>query len=195
MKNFHRGSLFVSLLLTTCSSPDPAYYTLVPVPGTSASATAQSVEIRRPGLAGYLDRSDIVLKSASYRLDVNSQLRWGEPLGDMIGRVISQDLSQRLPGTSVFTQSGAITADPDLRIEIDIQGFDADASGQVVLTAQVAIEAGRSHVPTSTRHVSLTAQPAGSGAAALVATMSQLLGTLTDQLAGDIRNAPRSKES
>ncbi len=160
-----------------------------------AAAMAQSVEIRRPGLAGYLDRSDIVLKSASYRLDVNSQLRWGEPLGDMIGRVISQDLSQRLPGTSVFTQSGAITADPDLRIEIDIQGFDADAAGQVVLTAQVAVEAGHSHVPMSTRHVSFTGQPAGPGAAALVATMSQLLGTLTDQIAGDIRRAPRSKES
>ena len=195
MKNFRAGSFFAILLVASCSSADPTYYTLLPVNGTPASAVAQSVEIRRPGLAGYLDRSDIVLKSASYRLDVDSQLRWGEPLGDMIGRVISQDLSQRLPGTSVFTQSGAITADPDLRIEIDIQGFDADASGRVVLTAQVAVESGRSHVPTSTRHVSVTAQPSGPGAGALVATMSQLLGTLSDQLADDVRRAPRVRES
>ena len=195
MKSFRAGTLFAILLTASCSSADPTYYTLLPVPGTPASAVAQSVEIRRPGLAGYLDRSDIVLKSASYRLNVDSQLRWGEPLGDMIGRVISQDLSQRLPGTSVFTQSGAITADPDLRIEIDIQGFDADASGQVVLTAQVAVEAGRSHVPTSTRRVALTAQPSGPGAGALVATMSQLLGTLCDQLADDVRRAPRARES
>lgn len=187
--------LGLALLLAGCSSADPTYYTLKPVGGAQATTQIQTIEVRRPGLAGYLDRSDIVLKSAGYTLDVNSQLRWGEPLGDMIGRVITQDLSQRLPGSSVFGQSGAITADADLRVEVDIQGFDEDASGAVVLTAQVALEAGRSHVPAASRHVSLTAQPAAPGAAALVATMSTLLGTLSDQVAADIRHAPSAAPS
>lgn len=182
--------LFLVLGLASCSSADPTYYTLLPQPGAVLPGAPLSIEIRRPGLAGYLDRSDIVLKSAAYTLDVNSALRWGEPLGDMIGRVLSQDIAQRLPRSSVFTQSGAITADPDLRIEIDIQRFDADASGSVVLTAEVAMEAGRSHVPTSTRHVALTAPPPAPGAAGLVAAMSGLLGQLSDQLAADARQAP-----
>jgi uncharacterized lipoprotein YmbA len=188
-------ALALGLLLGGCSSPDPTFYTLQPVPGTPAASQVRTIEVRRPGLAGYLDRSDIVLKNAGYTLDVNGQLRWGEPLGDMIGRVLTQDLSQRLPGSSVFGQSGAITADADLRVEVDIQGFDADASGAVVLTAEVAVEAGRSHAPLATRHVSLTAQPAGPGAAALVASMSGLLGTLSDQVAADIRRAPPATPS
>ncbi len=183
--------MLLGLLLgvASCSSADPTYYTLNAVPGAVLPGNAGSVEVRRPGLAGYLDRSDIVLKSADYRLAVNSQLRWAEPLGDMIGRVLSEDLSQRLPGSSVFSQSGAISADPGLRVEVDILRFDPDGSGNVVLQAEVAVERGTTHQPLATQHVSLTAQPGGPGATAIAASMSGLLGGLADQVAGDIRNA------
>jgi uncharacterized lipoprotein YmbA len=180
----------VLVSLAGCSSPDPTYYTLQPVPGTAISGAPATVEVRRPGLAGYLDRSDIVLKSESYTLSLNAQKQWAEPLGDMIGRVLTQDLSQRLPGKSVFTQSGAITADADMRVEVDIQAFDADGSGDAILTAQVAVERGITHHPLTTQHVSLRAPIAGPGEAAQVAAMSSLLGTLADQLATDIASAP-----
>ena len=178
------------LMLAACTSPEPAYYTLQAMQGTPHTGSLAAIEVRRPGLAGYLDRSDIVLKNAGYRLDVNGQLRWAEPLGDMIGRVLAQDLTQRLPGASVFTQSGAISADPQMRVEVDIESFDADASGAVVLNAQVVIERGVTHRPLAMRRVALTAQPSGSGAANLVASMSALLGKLADAIAQDAVNAP-----
>ncbi len=177
------------LALSGCSSPDPTYYVLTANPGTPRPGPEINVEIRRPGLAGYLDRSDIVLKSADYRLAVNSQVRWAEPLGDMIGRILAQDLSQRLPGSSIYTEAGAISADPTMRVEVDILGFDADATGQAVLTAEVVVELGTTHKPLSTRHVSMMAAPAGAGAGNLAASLSELLGRMSDQLAGDIRNA------
>jgi uncharacterized lipoprotein YmbA len=180
----------VCAFLAGCSSPDPSFYTLQTVPGTPINGPPATVEVRRPGLAGYLDRADIVLKSESYKLSLNSQKQWAEPLGDMIGRVLTQDLSQRLPGKSVYTQSGAITADADMRVEVDIQGFDSDGSGDIVLTAQVAVERGITHHPITSRHVSLHAPPNGTDAAAQVAAMSGLLGTLADQIAADITSAP-----
>ena len=124
-------SLILIMALASCASPDPTLFTLQPVAGTpAASATAQVIELRRPGLAGYLDRPDIVLRDAGYQLSVNSQQRWAEPIGDMIGRVLTQDLSQRLPSSTVFSESGAITADPNLRIEVDIVRFDQGADGR-----------------------------------------------------------------
>ncbi len=187
------GALSLLLVgLGGCSSPDPTYYTLQTVPGTLIPGPPTTIEVRRPGLAGYLDRSDIVLKSQSYKLSLNSQKAWAEPLGDMIGRVLTQDLSQRLPGKSVFTQSGAITADADLRVEVDIQSFDADGTGDVMLTAEVAIERGMTHHPQTTRHLSLRAPLNGSGEAAQVAAMSGLLGSLADQIANDISSSPQS---
>ena len=179
-------SVFVTLALAACASPNPDFYTLQPTQGTVLSGPAQIIELRRPGLAGYLDRSDVVLKSSDYHIAINDQSRWAEPMGDMIGRVLAQDLSQRLPASSVFGQSGAITADPTLRVEVDIQRFDTGADGRVTLTAEVALESGRSHTPVKTRNVMLQAAPAAPGAANLAATMSGLLGQLADRVAQDV---------
>jgi uncharacterized lipoprotein YmbA len=189
-----RTACFFLLVATAgCASPDSTFYTLQPVPGTAtaqgALATARSVEVRRPGLAGYLDRSDVVLRDADYKLGLKETQRWAEPLGDMIGRVLTEDLSQRLPQSNVFGEGGAISADADVRVEVDIQRFDADATGTVTLAAQVALEAGRTHQPIATRHVVLTATPASAGAGALAATLSTLLGQLADTICGSGRGA------
>jgi uncharacterized lipoprotein YmbA len=184
------GIALAALLLAGCSSPDPHYYTLQSVPGTVQPAPVRIVEVRRPGLAGYLDRSDIVFKETGYRLSVNSQDRWAEPLGDMIGRVVTQDLAQRLPGSSVFSEDGAISADPGLRIEIDVQRFDTSADGDVTLIAALAIEQGRGHVPLRARTLTLTQRPSQSNAAGLAAAMSALLGQVADQVASDIATLP-----
>jgi uncharacterized lipoprotein YmbA len=181
--------LLLGLLASACSSPDPINYTLQPVPGTAQQAAGQIIEVRRPGLAGYLDRSDIVLKDTGYKLSLNSQQRWAEPLGDMIGRVLTQDLAQRLPASSVFSETGAITADPGLRVEIDIDRFDTAGDGDLTLVAGIAIEAGITHKPLRQRMVTLKGAPAP-GAAGLAASMSTLLGQLADQVAGDVAGLP-----
>jgi uncharacterized lipoprotein YmbA len=142
--------------------------------------------VAHPGLAGYLDRSDIVLKQTDYRVDVDSQVRWGEPLADMIGRVLAQDLSQRLPGSSIFSGDGAIGADPDLRVEVDVQRFDAAADGSVTLLADIAIEQGVSHTAAAANSVSLRIDNVQTGPTGLAAAMSELLGQLADQIAASI---------
>ncbi len=187
---FQKSTFFLLFCLSGCTSADPAFYTLSVVPGATFSGSPPTIEVRRPGLAGYLDRSDIVLKNQDYKLSVNSQERWGEPLGDMIGRVIAGDLTQRLPGSSIFDQSGAITANPDARVEVDILNFDPTGGGNVTLNAEYAIEQGVSHRPLAARHVSLSAAPAGPGAADLVAAESGLLGSLADQIAHDAASPP-----
>ena len=173
------------LAVAGCASPNPDIYTLQATAGAPVTTAAHVIELRKPGLAGYLDRSDIVLTNANYRVNTNSQLRWAEPIGDMVGRVLTEDLSQRLPGSTVFSESGAITADPDLRVEIDIQRFDQGADGRVTLLAEAAIESGHSHTPVRTRHIMLQTATAGPGATQLAAAMSMLLGQLADQMAQD----------
>jgi uncharacterized lipoprotein YmbA len=172
------------LAAARCASPDPAIYTLRAVPGVTNSGGPSAIKLARPGLAGYLDRSEIVRDSAANRLALRSGERWGEPLGDMIGRVLAEDLSQRMTGSSVFTEAGSISVDPAATIELDIQRFDLDASGTVILQAQVAVEPGRSHDPLGTRSIRLTLPPASDSTSDLVAAMSALLGQLADQIAG-----------
>jgi len=177
------------LALAGCTSPEPAYFTLAAVPGQAAAGGPKLVELQRPGLAGYLDRPGIVRANGAYQLQVAGTERWGEPLGDLVGRILSEDLNQRLPGTSVFTTAGSISAQPDVRIELDVQRFDADSSGDVVLLAQVAVSQGRNRAGALTRTVRLTQRPAGPGTAPLVAAMSAVLGQLADAVAGMLRGA------
>jgi uncharacterized lipoprotein YmbA len=172
------------LAASRCASPDPAIYTLRAVPGPASAGGPPAVKLARPGLAGYLDRPEIVRDSAANRLALRSGERWGEPLGDMIGRVLAEDLAQRMTGSSVFTEAGSISVDPAATIELDIQRFDLDAAGIVVLQAQVAVEPGRSHDPVGTRSIRLTLPPASDSTSDLVGTMSVLLGQLADQIAG-----------
>lgn len=199
-----RRAVLLGVLAASCASPEPTYYTLAPVPGASAPGAAASgsatpagggprtVQLRRPGLAGYLDRPEIVRGGGPYQLRVAGTERWGEPLGDLIGRVTAENLAARLPGTTVFTEAGSITADPDTTVELDVQRFDADAAGQVSLLAQVSVQRGRDWQGTRTRTLRLTATPASGSTADLVAAMSRVLGQLADEVAAMLRDGART---
>ena len=45
---------------------------------------------------------------------------WGEPLGAMLSRVLVEELSQRLPQSTVFAETGAVSASPDATIELNV---------------------------------------------------------------------------
>ncbi len=175
------GTLLLGV--AACASPNPDIYTLAAMPGQAVSIHAHSIELRRVGLAGYLDRPEIVRSDAQFRLQISGNERWGEPMGGMIDRVFTENLVERLPNASVFAESGAISTRPDVVLEVDVQRFDPDAGGNVVLLAQVAIRHEDTNAPAVASEVRLTATPASKTTRDLVAAMSMALGQLADRVA------------
>jgi uncharacterized lipoprotein YmbA len=171
-----------------CASPTPNYYTLAAVPGTPQPIGGRSVELRRVAVPGYLDRSEIVHSTANYQIQVSDRERWGEPVADMVERVFTEDLVQRLPGASVFSESGAISTRPDLVVEVDLQRLDAGADGDVVLLAQAAVRDEAGDQPARAQTVRLEARPASPSTRDLVATESALLGQLADRVAKQLES-------
>lgn len=184
-----RRALLLALLASGCRSPEPAYYTLAASPGVPRPGGPRLVELRDPSIAGYLDRSEIVRGDTGYRLDLRPGERWGEPFASMLGRVLAEDLNQRLPGTTVFTAHGSLSPDPQARIEIDVPTFDLRAGGRVVLRAQVAVTRTGSKTSTRARTVQVVATPAAASTPALVAAMSHAVGELADAVAALLRTA------
>lgn len=178
--------LLAGLLLASCRSPEPSYYTLAPIRGTPQPGAPALIELRRPGIAGYLDRSEIVRSNSPYQLKLDSAERWGEPFGDMVARVLAEDLNSRLVGTSVFTSTGAISADTGARVEIDLQRFDSDTAGNVQLLAQVAITRGGNRGAAAADTIRLTVAPTGSATADYVAAMSRALSEAADRIAAQL---------
>lgn len=180
MKTRHIA-LLLALAVTACGAPPLDLYTLAFVPGPAQSAPPLSIELHRVGLAGYLDRAEIVRSPSAYRLSVSDSERWAEPLGRMLERVFAEDLVQRLPAASVFTESGAIATEADRVVELDVQRLDADAAGNVVLVAQIAVRRDASRRPAVARTVRLQASAVPGQPVA--ATISVLVGQLADAAA------------
>jgi uncharacterized lipoprotein YmbA len=174
------GMLAAVALLAACSSPNPVLYTIAPIPGAVQSAAPHVIRLRTLGLARYLERPQIVRSSEDFHLDVMSNDWWGEPLGAMLGRIMVAELTQRLPNSTVFLDSGAISAAPDATVEINIERLDEDAAGQMILSAQISI-AGRHH---DTRSVRFAVTPPNATTTGFASAVSTALGQLADTVAG-----------
>jgi uncharacterized lipoprotein YmbA len=175
--------LVLPALAAACSSADPVLYTLPVKPGPQFPKGPAVVQVRDIGLARYLDRREIVRSSADYKLGVANNDWWGEQLGGMLSRVIVLGLSQRLPSSTVYAEGGAISADPNAVLAINIQRLEPDASGaNVELLAQAAVEFNRPR-RTANRNFRI-AKPLGARTVAgQVAATSDAVGELTDGLA------------
>jgi uncharacterized lipoprotein YmbA len=171
--------LLLAALPASCASPNPTLYVLAPVPGPVRSSASRNIAVRSISLARYLERSQIVRSSEGYRLDVLSNEWWGEPLDALIDRVLVQELTQRLPGSMVYADNGAISTPPDATVEVNVQRLDLDHSGAVLLLSQIAV-GGRT---AQSRGLSVTVTPADATTSALVAAMSNAVGQLADAVA------------
>jgi uncharacterized lipoprotein YmbA len=186
MTRLARAGLFTGfglvIALVGCSSPDPVLYTIAPVNGAAKVAGPRIVSIERLEIARYLDRSQIVSTSENYRLDLKPNDWWGEPLAAMLRRVLQQELGQRLPQSSILSGSGAVSATPDATIDLDLQRLDVDASGALILQAEVSVTFKGAKAPVL-RSFHLSSPVSGQGAGAEVAAISGAVGQLADGLA------------
>lgn len=170
-------------VLAACgASPDPVLYTVAVRPGPALPAGPKVVQVRDIGLASYLDRNEIVRTSEDYKLGVMANAWWGEPLGSMLGRILVVELSQRLPNSKVYSEKGAISADPNAVVGVNIQRLDTDKAGMLILLAQVSVEFNR---PTRTagRNFTISKSPPTADVSGQVAAISDAVAELADGIA------------
>jgi uncharacterized lipoprotein YmbA len=170
-------------LLAGCASAEPDYYRLTAAPGRTQAVPPMRVELRQVALARYLDRREIVRAGASQRLDIRDEERWAEPIGDMVTRLLAENLGQRLPAALVVAERSAMGGDPDTLAEVDVTRFEADAAGQVVLEGRFQVRRLGGRAATRNRQVRETVALDGTGTDALARAMSLALGLLADRMA------------
>jgi uncharacterized protein len=182
------GLLLMAAFPAGCASPTPVLYTLDAVPGPALSRGPKIVVLQDVSLAPYLDRKQIVRSSSNYHIDVESNNWWGETFTAMLGRVLTAEIDQRLPGTNVFGESGAVDVTADATVAVNITRFDVDDSGTVMLTAQIGVtfaSSRRRDVSSGVRFAVPTRSPDINGQ---VMAMSTALGELADSLASSLSN-------
>jgi hypothetical protein len=174
--------LVLAATLVACSSPSPVLYTIAPVQGQIQSGGPKVIVLQQIATAHYLERSQIVRSSENYRLDVMSNDWWGEPLSSMLSRVLTEELGQRLPQSTVIGETGAVSASPDATIELNVQRLDEDAAGNVVLQAQASVSFKGRPGPVL-RSFRFVVTPPAAGIQGEVTAISTALGQLADGVA------------
>lgn len=165
--------------LAACKSPSPNLYTLSERAGAVSPGVHKVILLRDISLPRYLDRIQIVHSSAGNRLEVMANDWWGEPLGAMTQRILVGELGQRLPDSSVYSEAGAVTARPDLTVELNIQRLDEDTDGTLVLEAQANV-ATTGAAGSAARSFRLTAPTTDPGIGAEVSAIDAVMGQLAD---------------
>jgi uncharacterized lipoprotein YmbA len=168
--------------IAACSSPSPVLYTIAPVQGPVQPGAPKVIALQQISTAHYLERSQIVRSSENYRLDVMSNDWWGEPLSAMLSRVLTEELGQRLPQSTVIGETGAVSASPDATVELNVQRLDEDASGNVILQAQASVSFKGRPGPVL-RSFRFVVTPPAADIQGEVTAISTALGQLADGLA------------
>jgi uncharacterized lipoprotein YmbA len=170
-------------MAASCASPDPKLYTIAPVPGPELFGAPKLIALHGVGVAQYLVRSPIVQSSANYRVALRADAWWGEPIDAMLGRVLAEDLAQRLPKSTIYTSAGAVTGSPDATIELEVQRLDLDREGNLILIAQGSVTSKKQASPDM-RSFRISQPLPAPGVEGQVAAASTALAQVADRLAG-----------
>jgi uncharacterized lipoprotein YmbA len=168
--------------LASCASPPTHYYRLAALPGPVLDSAPQSIRVRNISIPGYLDQDNIAKAGTAYQFASFSNALWAGPLADMLQSTLVENLTQRLPQTTVTSSAGVIGAPAGLLIEINVLRFDPDPSGSITLIAQIALKNSDGSFRL-TKTIQSTATPPTEDAAGTAAAMSTLWAGLSNQIA------------
>jgi len=173
--------LLIGALAGCAQSPPTVFYTLEAVPSTSphpaaSNASAPPLRVDAVHLPGVLNRPEIFLRKGPNVLQVDDFARWAAPLGEMIQRVLTQDLIDRLPPGHVVYPDAPQSAVVALTVEV--LAFDI-RDGRASLS--VAWYAG----PNS-RSLQLEVPVRGEGPTDSAKALGALLAQLADDVAAQV---------
>ena len=134
----------------------------------------------------YLDRPQIVTRLSANRISFDEFHRWAGPLGEEFERVLIDDLSRLLQTEYVIKYPGKLAYTPRYRIQIQINQFDGQPGGAVILKADWSI-IGKLGENEPVLHESLIHQvTAGEGYEDMVAAASEAVAELSRQITAEV---------
>lgn len=183
-------ALLIGALLAAagCSSPNPRYYTLQPVPGAAAAAGVSTVIVGPVSVPAVLDRPQLVMAMGGNEVRIEEFNRWAAPLSDQIAATLVADLAQRLDGVEVWAFGQGTRADADLQVSVIVQRFELGPGAQVALEALWTLR--RPGAPPSSGR-STVRESGAEGPDAAVAAQSRALARVADDIAAAVRKTAR----
>ncbi len=199
LQNFSAPCLVICLLALMAagcrsSTPPVEFYTLASLPIMEMESHEQSavrditIGIGPVQLPQFLNRPQIVIRSGPNRLTVSEFHRWAGYFDQDFLRVLAQDISILLPTNRVIEFPWEDRADPDFRIEFNVQQFDGQPGNFVLLNTVWTIKERKGKKALYAKRSIIRQPVSGNDYDALVAAHSQALAVLSREIAAAIKN-------
>ncbi len=186
--------LLICCLPFGCSSSPPLrYYTLNDIASTAPAVTMPNqapVRVDPIVIPQELDRLEIVTRIGPNRLRISELDHWAAPLDDQIRRVLSDDLSTRLPPHQLADPNEPAGGGPRRLLSVSITDFLADGTCSVALRADWMLRGPNTDTERGTESIVIPGNEPCTASAA--GQMSNALAVLADRLATMILSATGS---
>ena len=149
----------------------------------SDGSSNASIGISPVSLPKYLKKSQIVTRTGSNELHLAEFDLWAGKIEEDIGRVIAENLANLLATDKVFMYPLMAAVKLDYTIKIDISRFDGELGSKVELIVRWSIFDSLGNMVKGPTATHLVEPVIGPGYPEMVAAQSQILASLSRQLA------------
>ncbi len=177
----------LTLALCACAGAQTRFYTLQPTtPSVQARAAyaGPPVRIDAVHIPASLDRPELVRDEGGDRFTVSDNDHWAAPVGELLRRVLTQDLAAILPADKV-TFPDAPKLPGSRGLVVDILSITPSAQGVVMQASWTVLSAPRGAAARQ-RSVTLTVPSSGAGVQGNATELSALAGQLAGAIAADL---------
>lgn len=184
--------LLTVLLLAGCAgqSPRSDFYVLSAeagsLSGVAGKCSSQAISIGPVNWPRYLDQPRIVTRVGANRLEENEFNRWSGSLEDDFTRTLIKNISELLRSEHIVNYRRSAHFAPVYRVEINIDQFDGQLGGDVILDAKWIIIAETSGELAMVKTSSIQKSIPGSGYEALVKASSMAVAQLSEEIAAQL---------
>ena len=188
-------SAVIALSLAGCGTfsprPDPSrFFTLSTLPEVEQARLKNSTRPEKMFLGigpikfpSYLDRQEIVVRTAQNRFEVSEHDRWAEPLQENFSRVLSENLALLLDTDLIIIYPWSPANRPSYQVEIEVLRLEANSerNGQLFVRWSILDSANKKVAVVKESRVTRNAKEKSTDGS--VAALSEAIGDLSREIA------------
>lgn len=189
----------VLLLVVACTSNNSAtFYLLKPIPSSNLKliqnndATAKiTVLVKLVNFPEYLDQPQMVIRENDYKLQINEDHRWAEPIKNDFTRVFVKNLNSRITPNDARVYSKLDGSKPDYQLSIEVFQMDVNMDDEAVLKSEWSLSTGKKAKLVTRQNNEYIVPIKNNSFESGVEAQSKAIGLLADQIAETIRTLPK----
>jgi uncharacterized protein len=191
------GMVLCLTILSGCfvKSPPAQYYTLNPMqrPETSTDFKPRfTVSVGPIIIPDSLKRPQIATRTSDTQVDFSEFHKWAGPLKDGVKRILAENLGILLAGEGATVSTDELLIEPDYRVVVNINRFDAVPGESAWLIAVWTLKDQKAQKIVAMTQSVFSEIISGPGYPDMVSAQSRTLAALSREIATEINKLRRS---